>query len=389
MDISEKLIYLDNAATSQIPDEVLRDILSQLQYNFGNPNAKYKVGSFANDFLETSRHVVASRIGALSNEIYFTSGATESNNWAFYSVLNQQENVPSVITSAIEHESVLEPLKHLEREGKIKLKIIDVDGKGRLLVHDYLKAFDSSTVLVSIMYANNEIGTIQDIELLSQIAHSHGALFHCDAVQAVGHEYFDLHILNNIDYLSASAHKFHGPKGIGFLYVKEGCPLNPLLYGGGQEMKMRSGTQNVPYIVAMAEALEWSLYKKEHYEELFEAWQNYLIDTLCSEISGCMLTGSSSHRLNHLCSFVIDGVDTEMLLMLLDQDGICVSAGSACSSGSLEISHVLKAIGLDDSVSRGALRISYSYLNTFEEIKYAAQKIIDAVKRCRIFTGDF
>lgn len=381
------MIYLDNAASTQIPQEVLDSLYFQLECNFGNANTKYKVGAFAEDFMEASRQTIADCIGAKPEEIYFTSGATEANNWVFTNCSNQN-NKPRIICSNIEHESVIEPLKYLHDMDRIHLDMLKANNLGIITEAELDSKLQIPTNLVSIMYANNEIGSIQDIKNLAAQSHAHNALVHCDAVQALGHINFNVKDLD-VDFLSASAHKFHGPKGVGFLYVKEGVPLTPMLFGGGQEKSMRSGTQNVPYIVGMAEALSYSLQKQKEFSLKFKQWQDYLFEYLCSNISSCLITGDRYKRLDHLASFIIDGVDTETLLMLLDQEGVCVSAGSACSSGNLEISHVLKAIGFDDNAARGALRISYSYLNTFDEIKKAAHLIVNAVEKCRMFTDGF
>ncbi|MDO5044345.1 MAG: cysteine desulfurase family protein [Coriobacteriia bacterium] len=381
-------VYLDNAATTRMPDEILESLYFHLDKNFGNANTKYKLGSFAHDFLEASRQTIAELIGARREQIFFTSGATESNNWVFMNALHHMRATGKnkVLCSSIEHESVIEPLRHLERLQLIEVESVEVNTEGLVEVDTLRSHLDERVGLVSIIHANNELGTIQDIQTLARMCHENESHFHSDCVQSVGHIPLDVRELD-LDFMSASAHKFHGPKGVGFLYVKDPRSLVPMMHGGGQEQGMRSGTQNVPYIVAMAEALQWSLEQEKSFTEDFETWQNYLFSYLSSQLDGCTITGSQKSRLNHLASFVIDGVDTETLLVLLDQAGICVSAGSACSSGKLELSHVLRALGYDPSRARGALRISYSYLNTFDEIRYAAEEIVRAVKLCRNFSG--
>ncbi len=378
----KKLIYMDNAATTLLSPGALDEMMSFFKEEFGNPSSVYKLGRKAKAKVEEAREKVAALLGANAKEIFFTSGGTESDNWAIRGIMKAglKKGRNHVITSKIEHHAVLHTVNELSKEG-YEVTYLDVDEKGFVNPEDIKSAIKSSTALVSIIYANNEIGTIQSIEQIGKICREKGVIFHTDAVQAVGHLKIDVK-KEFIDLLSFSAHKFRGPKGLGALYVRKGIKLPNLMEGGGQESGKRPGTENVPGIVGLAKALEESLENIEEKKSLIEKKRDRLIAGLL-KIERSRLNGDSKNRLPGNINVCFEGIEGESLLLLLDAAGICASSGSACTSGSLDPSHVLLAIGLPHEIAHGSLRLSISDLNTDEEIEYTIKEVIKAVKRLR------
>lgn len=355
-------IYLDNAATTPIDTDV-KEILINLLDVFHNPSQPYSPSSFVKKKINEARKIIADCINASPEEIFFTSGGTESNNTVIYQMLNHKKK-KSIIISDIEHHSVINPCKFIKKMGYI-VKNINVNSKGYIDSNDFINTIDENTVIASIMYANNEIGTIQNIKKLASIAHEKGILFHTDAVQAVGHLHLDVKELD-VDFLSASAHKFNGPKGIGFLYVKKGINFSPLIYGGAQELNMRAGTENAPLIYAMAIALKKNLEilnsSQQHLNELYDLFikklKLYKID---------FVENSTNDGLPGLVNISINNQNGETLLHRLDLKKIQISTGSACDSVNNQVSHVIKALNVDKRYSEGTIRISFGKENTKEE----------------------
>lgn len=377
-----KQIYMDNAATTPMDNEVLEEIIPFFKDNFGNPSSIYVIGKKARKEIEKAREIVAQKLNASPREIFFTSGGTESDNWAIKGIAKGQlkKGKNHIITSKIEHHAVLHTVKSLEKEG-FEVTYLDVDSKGLVNLESLKSSINDKTALVTIMYANNEIGTIEPIEKIGKICKESGVLFHTDAVQAVGHLEVDVK-KQNIDLLSLSAHKFHGPKGIGALYVRRGINLSNLMEGGAQEYNRRAGTENVPGIIGLGRALELSLEdRKDKNIKLIEK-RDKLIKGLL-EIERSRLNGDENKRLPGNVSICFEGIEGESLLLLLDMVGICASSGSACTSGSLDPSHVLLAIGLPHEIAHGSLRLTLDEFNTEEEIEYVIKEVKKAVTRLR------
>ena len=362
------MIYADNAATTKMSERAIQTMVSAMNENWGNPSSLYSHGQKAKELLEKAREDVAAVIGASPREILFTSGGSEADNQAIRSVaaLGRESGKMHIVSTAFEHHAVLHTLEALRKEG-FDITLLDVHENGLVLPEEVEAAIRQDTCLVTIMYANNEIGTIQPIRRIGDICRSKNVLFHVDAVQAVGHIPVSV-VDDRIDLLSASAHKFHGPKGVGFLYAKKGIRLSNLIEGGAQERGKRAGTENVPGIAAMAEAL------KEH-----------LIQGL-RRIPHSALNGDESHRLPGNVNFCFEGIEGESLLLLLDDKGICASSGSACTSGSLDPSHVLLAIGRVHDVAHGSLRLSIGEDTTQEEADYIIQSVTQVVEYLRGFS---
>lgn len=371
-----KQIYLDHAATTPLLPEVA-EYMNSLSNIFGNPSAIYQLGREAKDIVNKAREYVAELINAKPSEIYFTSGGTEADNWALKSSFDLGSNIGNhIITSKIEHHAILHTCEYLEKYRGANITYINVDEDGFVDLKELEDSITDQTILISVMAANNEIGTIQHIEDIARIAHKYGVYFHTDAVQAFGHIQLDVKKMG-IDLLSSSAHKLGGPKGVGCLYIKDGINLPPLINGGSQENKMRAGTENVIGIGGFGKAA-W-LASQRMYENYptVKNMSDYLLEKIWREIPDCWWVGSLKNRLPNNISVTFDGVRSEQLLVMLDMDGIYVSAGSACTSRSGEASHVLKAVGLSDEEAASTIRITLGAENTKEELDY----VVDMLKR--------
>ena len=376
------MIYLDNAATTNVLPEVLDAMLPYFTENYGNPSALYSLGIDAKHAIERAREQIAEVINADPDEIYFTSGGTEADNWA----VSLFGIGSSVAYSAIEHHAIANSANELmHREWIGNCDPLDVDKNGIIDIKsidwDYYLCGNEEGI-ISVMTANNEIGTIQPVKEVAKIAKKYNSLFHTDAVQAFCQIPIDVKDMG-VDLLSASGHKIHAPKGVGFLYIRRGLDVPPLIYGGGQERGMRSGTENVPAIVGFGVAAEYMHRTMKKRAEYMTALRDYMIDRLTTEIPYCYLNGSREHRLPNNVNVSFKYVEGEALVLGLSNHGICCSAGSACTSGSLEPSHVLKAIGLPDDLAHGALRLTLSEQNTREEIDYTINVIKQIVQQLR------
>ena len=379
------MIYADNAATTKMSEAAVNTMVSLMNETWGNPSSLYETGQKAKEVLEKAREDVAAVIGADPREILFTSGGSEADNQAILSAaeLGRQKGKMHIISSAFEHHAVLHTLNRLEKNG-FKITLLDVHENGRILPEEVEAAIRDDTALVTIMTANNEIGTIEPIREIGAVCRKKGVLFHTDAVQAVGH--IPLNVVDdNIDMLSASAHKFHGPKGVGFLYAKKGIKLSNLIEGGAQERGKRAGTENVPGIAAMAEALKEANASMEKNARRLTAVRDYLISGL-SQIPHSALNGDAENRLPGNVNFCFEGIEGESLLLLLDDKGIQASSGSACTSGSLDPSHVLLAIGRVHDVAHGSLRLSIGEDITDEEADYIIKSVKEVVEYLRGFS---
>ncbi len=376
-------IYADNAATTQVSHRVLQQMLPWLSQHYGNPSSIYGIGREARGAVEDARAQLAQALNAQPSEIFFTACGTESDNWAIKGVAHAlaAKGKKHIITSAIEHHAVLHTCKALEKEG-FTVTYLPVDRDGLVSVADVEKAITRETALVSIMFANNEIGTIQPVAEIGAACRSRGVPFHTDAVQAVGHLPIDVEALN-IDLLSLSAHKFHGPKGVGALYIRKGCPFPAtLLEGGGQERGRRAGTENVAGIVGMGAAIVEALEGLPEKTARVQAMRDRLIGAL-TKLPKTHLNGHPHRRLPGNCNISFEGVEGESLLLLLDNRDICASSGSACTSGSLDPSHVLLAIGLPHEVAHGSLRLSLGDLNTSDQVEEIITGVTQVVERLR------
>lgn len=375
-------IYADNAATTALSPEVLQDMMPYLTTVYGNPSSMYSIGSEAQKAVELARVDVAEAINALPREIFFTSGGSESDNWAIKGVARalKAKGKNHIITSAFEHHAVLHTCDALKKEG-FEITLLDVHSDGLVRPEELEAAIKDTTALVSIMYANNEIGTIQPIEELGAVCRRHGVLFHTDAVQAMGNVPIDVK-KQNIDLLSMTAHKLHGPKGCGTLYIRQGVRPQILIDGGAQERGMRAGTENVAGIVGLASAVKRAKATMEQRTERLTGLRNKLIDSL-SKIERSRLNGDREKRLPGNINMCFEGIEGEALLLRLDLMGICASSGSACTSGSLDPSHVLLAIGLPHEIAHGSLRLSFSDETTEEDIDYIAKCVPQVVNTLR------
>ena len=375
-------IYADNAATTALSPEVLQDMMPYLTTVYGNPSSMYSIGSEAQKAVELARVDVAEAINALPREIFFTSGGSESDNWAIKGVARalKAKGKNHIITSAFEHHAVLHTCDALKKEG-FEITLLDVHSDGLVRPEEMEAAIKDTTALVSIMYANNEIGTIQPIEELGAVCRRYGVLFHTDAVQAMGNVPIDVK-KQNIDLLSMTAHKLHGPKGCGALYIRQGVRPQILIDGGAQERGMRAGTENVAGIVGLASAVKRAKATMEHRTEKLTGLRNKLIDSL-SKIERSRLNGDKEKRLPGNINMCFEGIEGEALLLRLDLMGICASSGSACTSGSLDPSHVLLAIGLPHEIAHGSLRLSFSDETTEEDIDYIAKCVPQVVNTLR------
>ena len=375
-------IYADNAATTRLSDTALNAMLPYLQGEYGNPSSLHSVGQRAQEALTEARARIAARLGCQPTEVIFTSGGSEADNQAIRSVaaFGKMKGKTHIISTAFEHHAVLHTLEALEKEG-FTVTLLDVHEDGMVSAQQVEEAITDETCLVTIMYANNEIGTVQPIAEIGEVCRRHGVLFHTDAVQAVGHLPVNV-AEQNIDLLSLSAHKFHGPKGIGVLYARRGVPIFPLIHGGAQERNRRGGTENIPAIVGMAAALDEACDHLEEDTAQLCALRERLIAGL-SKIPHSVLNGHREHRLPGTVNFCFEGIEGESLLLLLDDKGVYASSGSACTSGSLDPSHVLLAIGRPHEIAHGSLRLSLSPDTTQEEVDYMVEAVTDVVAYLR------
>lgn len=378
----KKVIYLDQAATTRVYPEVLNAMYPYFMEYYGNPSAIYTFAGEAKKAVEEARRTIAEGIHATPGEIYFTSGGSESDNWALKAVAEAYEGKGKhIITSRIEHHAILHTCEYLEKRG-FEVTYLDVDEDGRVNPEAVRNAIRQDTILISIMMANNEIGTIEPIAEIGRIAGEHDILFHTDAVQAFGHIPIDVDAMQ-IDLLSASGHKINGPKGVGMLYVRKGVRIRPFLHGGAQERQRRAGTHNVPGIVGFGKAAELAFAHMEEHMEAQAQLRDYLIERVLGEIPYARLNGSTEHRLPNNANFCFRFIEGESMLILLDQNGICASSGSACTSGSLDPSHVLLAIGLPHEVAHGSLRLTLSAETTKEEIDFTVDRLKEIIARLR------
>ena len=378
-------IYADHAATTAMSEAAIDAMTRCMREQFGNPSSLYRIGQRAKEILEQSREDVASVIHAEPREIYFTSGGSEADNQAIRSaaLAGKKKGKNHLISTAFEHHAVLHTLEQLKAEG-FEVTLLPVHENGVVVPAEVEAALRPETALVTVMYANNEIGTIQPIREIGKICREHGVLFHTDAVQAAGPLDIDVRA-ESIDYLSASAHKFHGPKGVGFLYARKGVPLIPLINGGAQEKNKRAGTENLPGIVGMAAALKETVVERDAEAARLTLLRDRLIAGL-SEIPHSALNGDAEKRLPGNVSFCFEGIEGESLLLLLDEKGISASSGSACTSGSLDPSHVLLAIGRVHDVAHGSLRLTLGRENTPEDVEYIIAAVKDVVAYLRSFS---
>ena len=378
----EKMIYLDNAATTKTRPEVVEAMLPYFTQFYGNPSSVYTFSAKSKEAVTKAREIIADSLGVKSNEIYFTAGGSEADNWALVAAAEAYEaKGKHIITSKIEHHAILHTCEYLEKRG-YEVTYLDVDENGVVKLDELKKAIRPDTILISIMFANNEIGTIEPIKEIGAIAKEHGILFHTDAVQAYGHvpisadEY-------NIDMLSASGHKINGPKGIGFLYIRKGVKIRSFIHGGAQERRRRAGTENVPGIVGFGKAVQLAMDEMEERTKKEVEMREYLMEKVLREVPFTRINGSRTSRLPNNINFAFQFIEGESLLIKLDMAGICGSSGSACTSGSLDPSHVLLAIGLPHEIAHGSLRLTLSEENTMEEMDITADKIKEIVAYLR------
>lgn len=368
------MIYFDNAATTKIKPEVLDKMMPYLTDEYANASSVYSFALKSRSAVDEARKDIASLINVEEKEIYFTSGGSESDNWAIKKIMLNSKKGKHIITSKIEHHAVLNTCEYLEKLG-YEVTYLDVNNEGLISLDDLENAMREDTVMVSIMFANNEIGVIEPIKEIGEICKKHRVLFHTDAVQALPHIKVDVKKLG-IDLMSATAHKMGGPKGIGFLYVSKSVRIEPMIHGGSQERGKRAGTTNTPGIIGLSEALKLTYERLEENEKYMEGLRNHLIDRVLNEIPYVRLNGSREKRLSSNANFSFEFIEGESMLLMLSAKGYCASSGSACTSGSLDPSHVLLAIGLPHEIAHGSLRISLSEENTIEEI----DKLVDDLK---------
>lgn len=381
--MDKKYIYLDNAATTRTYESVVDEMKPYMSELYGNASSIYSLGQSSKEAITTSREIIAKAINTNPEEIYFTAGGSEADNWILIETARAyKDKGKHIITSQIEHHAILHTCEYLEKECGCEITYLPVDENGLVNPKDLEKAIRKDTILVSIMLANNEIGTIEPIQELSRIAHENNVLFHTDAVQAINHIPVDVNNLG-IDMLSSSGHKFHGPKGVGFAYIRKGIKIKSYIHGGAQERKRRAGTENVPGIVGMAKATSICQSNMKDNMEYQIKLRNHMIDRISNEIPYCRLNGDKNNRLPNNVNFSFEFIEGESLLIMLDSYGICASSGSACTSGSLDPSHVLLAIGLKHEIAHGSLRLTISEETTMEEIDFTVDKLIEIVNKLR------
>lgn len=377
-----KIIYADHSATTPVKEEVLKEMLPYFCENYGNPSSKYSIGRKSKEAIEKSRKQVALAIGANENEIYFTAGGSESDNMIIKGIARANKSKGKhIITTKIEHLAVLNTCKELEEEG-FEVTYLDVNESGIISIDELKRNIRHDTILISVMFVNNEIGTIEPIEEIGKVAKDTGIIFHTDAVQAVGNMKIDVKELN-IDALSLSAHKFYGPKGIGAAYIKENIKFDSFIKGGHQECSKRAGTENVPGIVGLGKAIEIATENiSEHTEKIVDL-RDTLITNIEREIKDVKLNGDRIQRVCTNVNFSIKGIDSESLILILDMEGICASSGSACNSGILAPSHVLKAIGVRDDLAINTIRFTLGENNTLEDINMITKSLSQIVQKLR------
>lgn len=379
----KRFVYMDHAATTFTKPEVFEAMLPFLKDHFGNPSSLYSIGREGKEAVEAAREQLAKALGANHEEVYFTSGGTESDNWAIKgTAFARQKKGKHIITTPIEHHAVLYPCKYLETQG-FDVTYLPVDKHGLIDPAEVEAAIRKDTILISVMYANNEIGTIEPIPEIGEVAREHEIPFHTDAVQVIGKIPLEMKKKDrNIDILSLSSHKFYGPKGVGALYIREGTETDNYMHGGGQEHKRRAGTENVAGIVGLGKAIELAAENLENHNEKMKKMRDSLLAGVL-EIPSCRLNGHPERRLADNLNFSFEYIEGESLLLMLDQMGICCSTGSACSSGSLEPSHVLRAIGLPPEIAQGSLRLTLGDENSEEDIDYVLEVLPETVKKLR------
>ena len=379
----ERRVYLDNAATTFVSQEVLDEMLPCFNIKFGNPNSLHSFGREAMAVVDTARDRVAKAIDAKSvSEIYFTSGGTEADNWAIKGIAHAYANKGKhIITSSIEHHAILDSCKQLEREG-FEVTYLPVDKYGLVDLADVMRAIRPDTILISVMTVNNEVGTVQNIKAIAKTAHEKGIVFHTDAVQAVGAVKLDVQDME-IDAMSMSAHKIYGPKGCGALYVKSGIRIDNLLNGGAQERAKRGGTSNVPAIAGFGKAIEIATRDLEVNQKKIKVLRDYFEKEIKSKIAHIRINGHPTQKINGTLSVTFELIEGESILMSLDLEGIAVSTASACTSLSLQPSHVLRAMGIPDEIAHGTIRFSFGKNLTKEDIDYTVEKLVEVVKKLR------
>ncbi|MCT4544572.1 MAG: cysteine desulfurase NifS [Vallitalea sp.] len=377
-----KNIYFDNAATTFTHPEVVEAMMPYFTQNYGNPSSIYEIGQYNKNAIDKAREQVANLLNAESAEIFFTSGATESDNWAIKGIAESYKNKGNhIITTTIEHHAVLHTCQYLEKNG-YEVTYLPVDEDGLIKIEDLKNAIKDTTILITIMFANNEIGTIQPIKEIGEIAREKGIIFHTDAVQAIGQVPVDVKDMN-IDMLSLTGHKLNGPKGIGALYVKKGVRLRAFIHGGAQERRRRGGTENVPNIVGLGKAMEMAGQNMEEKNNKMLLLRNKLMQGIKEKVPYCKLNGHPEKRLPNNVNYSFQFIEGESLLIMLDMKGICASSGSACTSGSLDPSHVLLGIGLPHEIAHGSLRISLGINSTEEDVDYLLEVLPEIVQRLR------
>lgn len=380
-----RTIYLDHAATTSMHPEVIDVMADVMKNTYGNASSVYHVGQDAKALLEESRNSVAKNLNCLPNEVYFTGCGSEADNWAIkgYAMANRNKG-NHIITTKIEHHAILHPCEFLEKNG-FRVTYLPVDETGLVSLEDVKNAITEDTILISVMYANNEVGTIEPIAEIAKIAKEHGVCMHTDAVQAVGAEAIDFQALG-VDMLSLSAHKFGGPKGVGALLVRRGVKIEPFMHGGAQERSKRAGTENLAGIVGLAKALDISVSNLSEKQAKIKELRDYLISRIEEKIPYIKFNGHREHRLANNVNFCFRYIEGESLLLMLDINGICASSGSACTSGSLDPSHVLLALGLPHEIAHGSLRLTLSAKTTKEELDFTVSKLQEIVHRLRLMS---
>lgn len=378
-----RLIYLDNAATTKTAPEVVDAMIPYFTEHYGNPSSVYSFASGNKEVVSRQREIIAQALGSQANEIYFTAGGSEADNWAVKATAEAYAaKGKHIITTKIEHHAILHTCEYLEKQRGFEITYLDVDENGVVKLEDLKQAIRPDTILISVMFANNEIGTIQPIREIGEIAQEHKILFHTDAVQAFGQIPIDVDACH-IDMLSASGHKLNGPKGIGFLYIRKGVKIRSFVHGGAQERKRRAGTENVPGIVGMGAATERALQTMEVRTAKERELRDYLIERIEAEIPYCRLNGDRTNRLPNNVNFSFRFIEGESLLIMLDMKEICASSGSACTSGSLDPSHVLLAIGLPHEIAHGSLRMTLGEETTKEDLDYTVDTLKEIVANLR------
>ncbi len=378
----EKKIYLDHAATTSTRPSVVEAMLPYFTEEFGNPSSIYEFAQNAKQAVDDARQTIANAIGAESAEVFFVSGGTEADNWAISGVIeNYAKKGNHIITSKIEHHAVLHTCEYLEKKG-CEVTYLDVDANGMISLEELENAIKENTVLITIMFANNEIGTVQPVKEIGAIAKKHNVLFHTDAVQAFTHIPINVNEMN-IDLMSLSGHKIYGPKGIGALYIRKGVRMKAYIHGGAQERRRRGGTENVPAIVGFGKAVAEAMPKLESEASREANLRDYFIQKVIDTIPYVKLNGHPTHRLPNNANISFEFIEGESLLIMLDMKNVCASSGSACTSGSLDPSHVLLAIGLPHEIAHGSLRITLGEKTTQEELDYVADELVTIVKRLR------